>query len=227
MTRLLVFSKTTGYRHDSIPAGVAAMREIAAEEDIQADATEDAAAFTSGTLAGYDAVVFLSSSGEVFDDAQRTALESYMRGGGGYVGVHAASTTEYDWPFYGELAGARFDRHPPVQPATVVVEDHSHLATAHLPARWEWTDEWYDFRADPRPRVRVLLSVDESTYDGGRMGAGHPIAWCHRMDAGRCFYTALGHTAESFSEPAFRAHLRGGLRSVLTDHRTNRSPKEL
>lgn len=227
MTRLLVFSKTTGYRHDSIETGVAAMHEIAADEGFQVDATEDAAAFTPGTLADYDAVVFLSSSGEVFDDAQRSALESYMRGGGGYVGIHAASATEYDWPFYGELAGAWFDQHPAVQPATVVVEDHDHPATAHLPARWERLDEWYDFRADPRPRVRVLLSVDESTYEGGRMGAGHPIAWCHRVDAGRCFYTALGHTAESFSEPAFRTHLRGGLRSVLTDQGTSQSPKEL
>ncbi len=215
MTRLLVFSKTTGYRHDSIPAGVTALREIGAARGFGVDATEDSGVFTPAGLERYDAAVFLSSSGEVFDDDQRAALESFVRTGGGYVGVHAASTTEYDWPFYGELAGARFDRHPPVQPATVVVENASHRSTARLPPRWQWTDEWYDFRADPRPGVEVLLSVDESTYDGGGMGTDHPIAWCHRVGRGRCFYTALGHPAEAYDDADFRAHLSGGIASVL------------
>ncbi|PSL06969.1 hypothetical protein CLV30_102358 [Haloactinopolyspora alba] len=215
MTGLLVFSATNGYRHDSIPAGVAALRDLGAEAGFDVDATEDPTYFTTRSLRGYDAVVFLSSSGTVFDDEQRAALERFVRDGGGYVGIHAASTTEYDWPFYGELAGARFDRHPPVQPGVITVEDHDHPATAHLPARWEWTDEWYDFRSDPRPHVRVLLSVDEDSYEGGRMGPGHPIAWCHRVGSGRCFYTALGHTAEAFDEPVFRAHLHGGITSVL------------
>lgn len=215
MTALLVFSKTTGYRHESIPAGVAAFREIGAELGMAVDATEDAAAFGPGNLARYGALVFLSTSGDVFDDEQRHALESYVRDGGGYVGIHAASTTEYNWPFYGALAGARFDSHPPVQQATMVVEDRSHPATAHLESRWVHTDEWYDFHHDPRPRVRVLLSVDESTYEGGKLGAGHPIAWCHEVGAGRCFYTALGHLTEAYSDPIFRAHLAGGLQSVV------------
>jgi uncharacterized protein len=215
VTALLVFSKTTGYRHESIPAGIAAVSKIGAELGMDVDATEDAAAFTPANLAEYRAVVFLSTSGEVFDHRQRAALESYVRDGGGFVGIHAASTTEYDWPFYGELVGARFDSHPPVQQATMTVEDRSHPATAHFGGRWVHTDEWYDFHDDPRPRVRVLLSVDESTYDGGRMGDGHPIAWCHEVGTGRCFYTALGHPSEVYRDPDFRAHLAGGIGSVV------------
>jgi uncharacterized protein len=215
VTALLVFSKTTDYRHDSIPAGVAAVREIGAGLGVGVDATEDADAFTPQNLARYGAVVFLSTSGHVFDDDQRNALESYVRRGGGFVGIHAASTTEDDWPFYGRLVGARFDSHPPVQRATIVVEDRSHPASTHFGSQWVHTDEWYDFRDDPRPRVRVLLSVDEATYSGGRMGDGHPIAWCHEVDDGKCFYTALGHPSEAYNDPTFRAHLAGGIRSVL------------
>ena len=215
MTSLLVFSRTTGYRHDSIPAGVAVLREIGAELGLAVDATEDSAVFTPTGLARYAAVVFLSTSGDVFDDEQRAALEAYVRGGGGFVGIHAASTTEYGWPFFGELIGARFDSHPPIQQATVVVEDGAHPATEDLDDRWTLTDEWYEFVDDPRPRVNVLLTVDEATYEGGAIGAGHPIAWHHRVNAGRCFYTALGHPTELYTDSAFRAHLTGGIRSVL------------
>src|SRR5690606_31440854 len=145
MSALLVFSKTTGYRHDSIPAGVTALRAIGTDLGLAVEATEDATAFTPDNLHRYAAVVFLSTSGDVFDDAQRGALEGYVRRGGGFVGIHAAPTTEYGWPFFGQLVGARFDGHPPVQEATVIVEDGSHPATAHLDARWVLVDEWYEF----------------------------------------------------------------------------------
>lgn len=217
MTRVLVFSKTTGYRHESIETGVEAVHELGREHGFGVDATEDAAAFTADNLRRYAAVVFLSPSGDVFDDAQRAAFESYIHGGGGYVGVHGASTMEYGWPFYGEVVGARFDQHPKVQSATVLVEDGGHPATAHLEPRWHRVDEWYDFRSDPRGHVKVLLTVDESTYEGGRMGPGHPVAWCHELGPARCFYTALGHTVESYAEPAFRAHLLGGI-AYVTGH---------
>ncbi|MBX6768680.1 MAG: ThuA domain-containing protein, partial [Actinomadura rubrobrunea] len=147
----------------------------------------------------------------LFEDAHRRALEAYVRGGGGFAGVHAAADAEYDWPFYGELVGARFAGHPQVQPATLLVTDHDHPATAHLGRTWVRVDEWYDFASPPSARVRVLLTVDESSYEGGRMGDPHPLAWCHDIDRGRCFYTALGHTAEAFTEPDFRAHLLGGI----------------
>ncbi|MDR7276816.1 ThuA domain-containing protein [Catenuloplanes atrovinosus] len=211
--RILVYSRTTGFRHDSIPAGVAALTALGRDHRFEVVATEDPAVLTPGELAGFAAVTFLSTSGTISaDPSARDALERYVRDGGGFAGIHAASTTEYDWPFFGELVGARFDRHPDVQPARLLVEDSAHPATAHLPAVWSRTDEWYDFRTNPRDRVRVLLRVDETSYTGGAMGADHPLAWCHDSLGGRSFYTALGHTAESYAEPAVLGHLLGGIR---------------
>ncbi|MFD8300105.1 ThuA domain-containing protein [Streptomyces bauhiniae] len=210
--RVLVFSKTAGFRHDSIPDGIAAVRQLGATDGLTVDATEDATAFTTRNLRRYDAVVFLSTTGDVLNPAQQRAFEGYIRQGGGYAGVHAAADTEYDWPFYGGLAGAWFDSHPAIQPATVVVEDHAHPSTAALPARWERTDEWYNYRSNPRANAHVLASLDESSYTGGTMDGDHPIAWCQTYQGGRAFYTGGGHTRESFADPAFRAHLLGGLR---------------
>ncbi|WP_405558408.1 ThuA domain-containing protein [Streptomyces sp. NBC_01171] len=210
--RVLVFSKTAGFRHDSIPDGIAAVQQLGATDGLTVDATEDATAFTTRNLRRYDAVVFLSTTGDVLDPAQQRAFEGYIRQGGGYVGVHAAADTEYDWPFYGGLAGAWFDSHPAIQPATVVVEDHAHPATAGLPGRWERTDEWYNYRSNPRERAHVLASLDESSYTGGTMDGDHPIAWCQTYQGGRAFYTGGGHTRESYADAAFRAHLLGGLR---------------
>jgi uncharacterized protein len=211
MPRLLVYSRTTGYRHDSIPAGVHALRLLGEQAGWTVDATEDPVVFAPGGLARYAAVVFLSTSGDVLTDAGRDALRGYMAAGGAWLGIHGAATTEYDWPYFGGLAGARFSGHPREQTATVTVEDRGHPATSHLPAAWSWHDEWYDFRASPRPAVRVLLSVDETSYDGGTMGADHPLAWCHEYGGGRCFYTALGHGARAFSQPPFLRHLGGAL----------------
>ena len=208
--RLLVYTRTTGYRHDSIPAGVEALRGLGG---FDVDATEE---FPAGDLAGYAVIVFLSTSGTVLDDRGRDAFRAYMAGGGSWLGIHGASTTEYEWPWFEGIAGARFVSHPPLQTATVNVEDGEHPATSHLPAAWRWADEWYEFRANPRPRVRVLLTVDERSYQGGAMGADHPIAWCHTYGGGRCSYTALGHPAEAFGDPAFVQHLRGAL-EWLTD----------
>jgi type 1 glutamine amidotransferase len=207
---VLVFSRTTGFRHASIPAGIAALFDLGATHGFTVLATEDAAEFHR--LTAYQVVIFLNTSGDVLDDPQRAAFEAYIRAGGGYVGVHSASNTEYDWPFYGALVGAYFDQHPHVQEAAVTVADPEHPATAHLPARWVRTDEWYDFRSHVRGRARVLLALDESTYAGGRMGEDHPFAWCHESLGGRAFYTAGGHTDESYADPDFRSHLLGGIR---------------
>ncbi|MFD0318022.1 ThuA domain-containing protein [Streptomyces flavalbus] len=205
--RLLVYTRTTDYRHDSIPAAVDALRALGA---FDVDHTEDPGRLAA-PLDGYAAVVFLSTSGDVLTPAGRARLAGYVESGGGFVGVHAAACTEYGWPYYGDLLGARFERHPDLQPGRVLVEDRDHPATRHLPAVWDFTDEWYDFRDSPRDRVRVLLSADESSYDGGGMGADHPLAWCHTRGGGRVFYTALGHTDEAYADPGFRAHLRGGI----------------
>ncbi|MEM6782948.1 MAG: ThuA domain-containing protein [Bacteroidota bacterium] len=209
--RVLVFSKTEGYRHASIADGIAALRDLGTAHGFAVDATEDASAFRDTTLATYAVVVFLSTTGEVLDAAAEAALQGFVQGGGGFVGIHAASDTEYDWPWYGALLGAYFDSHPEEQTATVVVPDTAHPSTADLPERWERFDEWYNFQAPPEG-VRVLARLDASTYDGGTMGDDHPIAWCHEFDGGRAWYTAGGHTAESYAEPLFRAHLLGGIR---------------
>ncbi|WSV51731.1 ThuA domain-containing protein [Streptomyces decoyicus] len=210
--RVLVFSKTAGFRHDSLPDGIAALRELGNAGSLTVDATESADAFTPGNLARYDAVVFLSTTGDVLDDTQQKAFEGYVADGGGYLGIHAAADTEYDWPFYGGLVGAYFQSHPAVQPATVRVEDHRNPATAHLPDAWERTDEWYNYRTNPRAQAHVLASLDETTYTGGTMKGDHPIAWCRSYGGGRAFYTGGGHTKESYADPAFRAHLLGGLK---------------
>ena len=209
--RVLVFSKTNGYRHASIPDGVAALREVGAAGGFTVDATEDSLRFRPDVLARYRVVVFLSTSGDVLGTEGEAAFQAFVRAGGGFVGVHAASTTEYEWPWYGGLVGARFADHPPFQPGTVVVTDAGHPATRGLPARWSRADEWYNFRARPAG-VRVLLRADEATYDGGTMGADHPLAWAHVYDGGRAFYTALGHAPDAYADPAFRRHLAGAVR---------------
>ncbi|MFC0845190.1 ThuA domain-containing protein [Streptomyces noboritoensis] len=210
--RVLVFSKTAGFRHDSIPDGIAALKELGATSGITVDATEEAAQFTTANLARYDAVVFLSTTGDVLNTEQQSAFENYIATGGGYMGVHAAADTEYDWAFYGGLVGAYFSSHPQIQPATVRVEDHAHPATAHLGDAWERTDEWYNYRTNPRSQARVLATLDETTYQGGTMRGDHPIAWCQSYRGGRAFYTGGGHTKESYADAAFRGHLLGGLR---------------
>ncbi|MGW6890916.1 ThuA domain-containing protein [Streptomyces chartreusis] len=205
--RLLVLTRTTAYRHDSIPAGVEAVRTLG---DFEVDHTEDPRALET-PLDAYAAVVFLSTSGEVLTPAGRERLAAYVEAGGGFVGVHAAACTEDEWPYYGELLGARFDRHPDLQPGRAIVEDREHPATRHLPAVWDFVDEWYDFRTNPRGSVRVLARADESSYEGGGMGEDHPLVWCREQGAGRVFYTALGHASEAYDDPDFRAHVLGGI----------------
>ncbi|MFE6360314.1 ThuA domain-containing protein [Streptomyces sp. NPDC057806] len=210
--KVLVFSRTAGFRHSSIDDGIAALRSLGTANNFTVDASEDPQVFTTGNLAQYKAVVFLSTTGDVLGDGQQTAFEQYIKGGGGYVGIHAAADTEYNWPFYEGLAGALFHSHPAIQSATVKVEDRAHDATAHLGSTWQRTDEWYNYRSNPRTSARVLASLDESSYSGGNMSGDHPIAWCKDYQGGRAFYTGGGHTDESYSEPAFRRHLLGGIR---------------
>jgi type 1 glutamine amidotransferase len=209
--KVLVFSKTAGFRHDSIPQGIAAIEAIGAASSLGVDKTEDASAFTAANLAQYKAVIWLSTTGDVLNEAQQTAFEGYIKGGGGYVGVHAAADTEYDWPWYGQLVGAWFKSHPATQQATIDVGDRVHPSTKDVPATWTRTDEWYDYKRNPRADVHVLAELQESSYSGGTMGSDHPIAWCRAFDGGRTWYTGLGHTQQSYTEAAFRSHLTGGI----------------
>jgi cytochrome c len=228
--RVLVFSKTAGFRHASIPAGIAAIRLLGQQHNFQVDAIEESSLFTDEVLARYDAVIWLSTTGDVLNDAQQAAFERYIQAGGGYVGIHSAADTEYLWPWYGKLVGGYFRNHPNGTPtATVEVEDGDHHSTSHLPARWTRTDEWYNYQSPDNPvvngggtdysvrnsGVHVLLKMDESTYaeaDGSDgVDDDHPIAWCHRYDGGRAWYTGMGHTDASFVEPEFMKHVLGGI----------------
>lgn len=208
---VLLFSKTVEFRHASIPAGVDAIENLGRNHGFGVDATEDAGAFTDANLARYRVVVFFNTTGNVLDDAQQAAFERYVRKGRGFVGIHSATDTEYDWPWYGALVGGYFRRHPAIQPATLLV-DRSHASTAHLPVRWRRTDEWYNFRQELSPDIRILIRIDEGSYSGGTMGANHPISWCHEYDSGRAWYTAIGHTPAAYAEPLFMEHLLGGIR---------------
>ena len=210
---VLVFSKTAGFRHDSIDEGVALVQSLGAQHGFAVTATEDAGVFTPAGLAPYRAVVWLNTTGDVLDAGQQAAFECFVRSGRGWVGVHSAADTESGWPFYGELlAGGRFLAHPAIQTATVEVEDGGHLSTAHLPGSFSFTDEWYNFTANPRPLAHVLMTLDESSYDPGPGAMGdHPIAWLRSVDAGRAWYTNLGHRAETYADADFAAHLAGGV----------------
>jgi cytochrome c len=210
---VLVFSRTVAFRHDSISAGIATIRALGTANDFTVTATEDPNQFTDANLARYETVVFLLTTGDVLNAAQQSAFERFIAAGNGYVGVHSASDTEYGWAWYGGLVGAYFQGHPPgTAQATIKVADKVHPASAGLPERWVRTDEWYNFQTNPRGDVHVLATLDETTYSGGTMDFDHPITWVHEYGGGRSFYTGLGHTQGTYSEPLFRQHLLGGIR---------------
>jgi type 1 glutamine amidotransferase len=214
--RVLVFSKTLGYRHASITNGVAAIRDLGSENGFGVDATEDSSVFTTANLARYAAVVFLSVTGDVLDPEEQSAFKSYVLGGGGLAAIHGAvfgpSACEDKWEWYGQMFCCAFTNHSKgTLPGTVNIEDASNPSTAGLPAQWRRTEEWYNFTGTPRGCARVLATVDEATYAGGSMGRDHPIVWCRQMGRGRMWYTAMGHTESSFAEPLFRKHLLGGI----------------
>lgn len=209
--RVLVFTRTEGFRHDAIPAAVEALRRLAADEGMALDHTEDAQAFRPANLARYRVIVFASTTGDVLDEAQQAAMEGFVRQGGGFLGVHAAADTEYDWPWYGRLVGAYFKSHPPGLQSTYVQPERDGKPVG---ARWSITDELYNYRTHPRGRVQVIATVDERHYEGGTMGADHPIAWCHAFDGGRGWYSGLGHDVAVYADRHFIAQLRGGLRYV-------------
>lgn len=207
---ILIFTKAEGYVHASIPAATEALSSYARERGWQADHTEQSAVFHPDTLARYRAVVFLNTTGNVLNRRQQSALKNYIQQGGGFVGIHSAADTEYGWEWYGRMIGAYFDSHPEVQQARLKVEDKDHPSTSFLPGEWIRTDEWYNFRSI-QPGIKVLIRLDESSYEGGENGPQHPAAWYNRIGEGRMFYTAGGHTAESYGEPLFLKHLWGGI----------------
>ncbi len=212
--QVLVFTKTSGFRHQSIEKGVATLRELGKLNRFNITQTEDSLQFQEETLSKYQLVIFLSTTLDVLGEEQEQAFRSYINNGGNFMGIHAASDTEYDWPWYGKLVGAYFKSHPKQQEARLIVVDRKHPSTEHLQPTWTHFDEWYNFKS-LNPQVRVLIKLDESSYTGGKNGENHPIAWYHEFDGGRAFYTGLGHTEEAYDDPDFRQHLVGGIAYCL------------
>lgn len=216
--RILVFSKTEGWRHESIPAGKEALIKLGAENNIKVDTTENAAYISEDSLKKYSAVVFLNTTMDILDHRQEIDFERYIQAGGGFVGIHSAADTEYNWPWYGKLVGAYFAGHPGdpnVRKGIVEIKDKTHPTTSFLPERWERNDEWYDYKSI-NPNINVLATLDTTSYEGGQhFGREHPIAWYHEFDGGRAFYTGGGHTNEAFSEPLFLQHLLEGIHYAI------------
>lgn len=210
--RVLVFSKTTGYRHESIEPGKIALIELGKQNGFAVDTTEDASLFTEDNLKRYGAVVFLSTTQDVLNEIQQADFKRFIEAGGGFVGIHAAADTEYEWPWYGRLVGAYFKSHPQIQEASL--NKVRAFGPNTLPDKWVRTDEWYNYKNISK-NINVIYSLDESTYKGGENGENHPIAWYQEFEGGRSFYTGLGHTDESFSDPQFLDHLLQGIRYAL------------
>lgn len=215
--KALVFSKTQGFRHQSVPEGVSAIKKLSDKHRFQVYATEDASVFTDESLAQYDLIIMMSTTGNIFDDAQKAAFQKFVQSGKGVVGVHSAADTEYDWEWYSKMMGGQFNHHPHQQTARLKVVNQNHPSTYHLNKNWLRTDEWYEYK-NFNQDVNILIQLDETTYDVGTkdgkkagMGEVHPIAWYHEFESGRVFYTGLGHVEEAYEDADFLDHLYGGI----------------
>ncbi len=217
--KVLVFSKTMGFEHASIPEGIKAIQKLGEENGFEVDTTKNSALFNEDNLKQYASIIFLSTTMNVLDHHQEAAFERYIQAGGGYVGIHAAADTEYDWGWYTKLVGAQFLSHPAGTPeADFIIKDPNFLATKHFTdSIWHRSDELYNYK-NINPEVHVLMTVDEATYEGGENGDFHPIAWYHDFDGGRAFYTGGGHTNESYQEEAFLKHILGGIQYAIGDN---------
>jgi uncharacterized protein len=218
--KILVFTKTEGFRHESILEGVAAIRQMANRHNFNMDWEEKANVFTDKTLEKYACIVFLNTSGNVLNDAQQLAMEHFIKNGKGFVGVHSASNTEYDWPWYNKMVGMMFKMHPQQQTANLNILTTDFPGMERFPKKLIWTDEWYEWESILATDLTYLIKVDEKSYNpnakrGDReskgMGDFHPIAWYHNYDGGRSFFTALGHIPLVYSDSLFLEHLYGGI----------------
>lgn len=216
---VLVFSKTMGFHHASIPKGIEAIINLGKENGFNVDTTTNSDKFNEDSLKKYAAVIFLNTTGDVLDERQQAAFERFIQAGGGFVGVHAATDTEYDWAWYGKLVGAYFNGHPVPQQAKFIIKDRNFPATYFFrDTVWTRTDELYNFK-NINPDIHVLITIDESSYKGGTNGAFHPMSWYHNYDGGRAFYTEMGHTDESYSEPLYLMHLLGGIQYAIGNNK--------
>ncbi|WP_442587296.1 ThuA domain-containing protein [Pedobacter sp. AW31-3R] len=216
LPKVLVFSKTQGFHHQSIATGIRAIQDLGKANKFEVDTTTDAGKFSTAYLKQFSAVIFLSPTGDVLNEAQQQAFEKYIQAGGGFAGIHAATDCEFEWSWYGKLVGAYFNGHPKQQEAILRITDRKNTSTRHLPEVWKRKDEWYNFKSVAEG-LQILMTIDEKSYDAGetKMGDVHPVSWYHAYDGGRAFYTALGHTEESYSDPLFLQHLLGGIRYAI------------
>lgn len=210
---VLVFSKTDGYRHKSISNGIKMLSELGQKRTWEVTATENASLFSLEFLMNFDVVVFLNPTKDVLNDKQQKAFKTFLKTGKGFVGIHASTDCEYGWEWYGKLSGSYFATHPPAQEGTVIFENHDHPAMKTFAGMETYTtvDEWYSFTFNPREKVNVLASLDESSIkesknDKWKMG-DHPLIWWQEFDGIRSFYTVFGHTAEAFDDTNIRTHI--------------------
>lgn len=218
--KILLFTKTDGFHHESINEGVTAIKQLANRNTFSVDWQENASVFNDKELSKYQAVIFLNTTGNILNEEQQTAFEKFIKSGKGFVGIHSASDTEYDWAWYTKMVGMMFKIHPQQQTAYLKVEDSDFPGMERFPKKLLWTDEWYEFSAKKSNNLKILVSVDEKSYDpyakwgdneGKGMGTMHPISWYHNYDGGRSFYTALGHIPSTFSDQTFLDHIYGGI----------------
>lgn len=213
--KVLAFSQVESgiYHHLSNLDGIALIEQLGKKRGWDVDVTHDSGTFNAERLAHYDVVAFINTTGNILNEIQQTAFEGYIKAGGGFVGTHSAADTEHEWPWYGELVGGYFKSHPEVdQIAMTVKENANHPANKHVGDTGAVLEEWYSYTANVRSKsaFEVLLTVDETTYEGGEMGSDHPITWAHEYDGGRAFYTGLGHTFPS-DHPFLANQLIGGI----------------
>ncbi len=218
--KALLITTTNGWRHESVHAGVLAMQQLAARNFFDLVYFDDPNSFTDKNLEQFQLVIFLNTTGDIFDTAQQRVMERFIRAGKGFVGVHSASDTEYGWEWYTKLVGRMFYIHPVVQTAKLKVLDPKFTGLQSFADGRLWTDEWYQFGPENVSDLHYILGVDESTYNpkvdwGAKksegMGELHPLAWYHNYDGGRSFYTALGHIPAIFSDQGFLNHLYAGI----------------
>ena len=220
---VLIFTKTKGYRHRSIEIGVRSIKELGQQGGFTAVHSENSSVFHRAGLRKFQAVIFLNTTGDILNPSEQVAFEQWYRAGGGFFGVHAAADTEYNWSFYGDLlGGAYFKSHPPVQKATILVENRDFPATHMLPFHWPRVDEWYTFRRSPEkaPGTVVLARLTKNNAKDGTLNPAQPIAWYREVYGGRALYTGGGHTIDSYTDPLFRAHLKEGIRWVARAHQS-------
>ena len=224
--KALLVTTTRGWHHESIHAGVLAIQQLGVKHHFQVDLLEDNFGFNDNTLANYQVVIFLNTTGDIFNEQEQKAMERFIQSGKGFMGIHSASDTEYDWAWYNKLVGRMFVIHPAIQSARLNILDASFPGLEGFANKKQWTDEWYEFGSDKVEGLKTILAVDESSYNpianwaansnrdsvaGKGMGVFHPIAWYHNFDGGRAFYTNLGHLPSDFADPSFLSHVAAGI----------------